>query len=767
MSKTIHILLLVLVFPMAMKAQLSTNDVKLLRTELAKKINDLRVSKGVSPLVFNDTLKKAADLHSEYMVTNNILTHDENIAKYADPKKRVTESGGRNFEYVGENVLHSSTQDFPLNKKEILALAEEMFLIWKNSPGHYANMIDPEFGYGDLGFKVDTKNNLVYATQVFGKKGVVIKSTLSNNGFNLQMSNENCDDEFNSFSNVVLNMGNSLSIQNNNIKYYYHNINYFNKIIKNPNDGIAVDVIAREQVQCGQPNKLDVSEVYDGALLQPTYRDELNQNNEAKSDYRIISKIGELPSELQNKEISISFLLIKDGKMCKYMVPSYIPHKDYKLREIEPITHNPTEVHLLHAGIIESQEVFYDFKTGISIPVKLPTIENSNYKIHSVDINSYSSVEGDSINNTTLFNNRAAKIKKHVQSKIRIHDSLIKIDAKENWSLMDFQFQYFFRDDLTGLSRDSLRSIFKTRDSTLNWDSLFYAQRKATATLHYYGEYPPEEENSKITELNLRTAVLTGNVDLANKALYVMNEESNFDSEILFEKSILEFFKKEAKGVTNYSALLSKVFDRDIDKSTEFLSNWINKEKELDEDSKYNLTHLYTLVGIHLLDEWDLASYRLSNVVHPKKVNVFAKNITKSELILNLHLTYIQYSGQINDGPGMSKSFNFIVNYFKNNSLSKEDDVDLTLFYNNWSMYHMTIDHLLPKFDKNEINEDGVFVLAQTLNFSNEERYVKQFEKVNQKAAELNAEKWCKWINTDFQILRNQMIKRMYCEICD
>jgi hypothetical protein len=65
MRKAIYIILLSLLFPIVMKAQLSTNDVKLLRTELAKKINDLRISKGISPLKFSDTLKKDDNLHRE------------------------------------------------------------------------------------------------------------------------------------------------------------------------------------------------------------------------------------------------------------------------------------------------------------------------------------------------------------------------------------------------------------------------------------------------------------------------------------------------------------------------------------------------------------------------------------------------------------------------------------------------------------------------------------------------------------------------------
>lgn len=166
---------LILLFPLVSFTQLTEKDAENLRIELSMRINNLRVEKGLKPLLFSDTLKKAAEFHSDYMAKNDLLTHDEKSLKYTTPKDRVLAFEGKDFEIVGENVLFSKPQDFPLKKQDIIALADEMFTSWKNSPGHYANMINQEYEYGDLGFATNIKKQIVYATQVFGKKDMFFK----------------------------------------------------------------------------------------------------------------------------------------------------------------------------------------------------------------------------------------------------------------------------------------------------------------------------------------------------------------------------------------------------------------------------------------------------------------------------------------------------------------------------------------------------------------------------------------------------------------
>lgn len=761
----ISFLLLLLFIPLLSVAQFSDKEETLLRDELAKRINNLRIEKGLSPLIFNEVLKEAAEFHSDYLSESKLLSHDQTKAKYATPKKRVQAFNGKDFDLVGENVLASKPRTFPLKKSDIIALAEEMYLLWKNSPGHYANMIHPEYIYGDLGFKEATDTKVVYATHVFGTKGSVVDNQLSTNSFGLEKAPADCEKEYAAFSNVMMNMGNNMEIEGNEVVLYYHDIEYFKLMFPDPNDGIAVDLISMSQLECGKPNQLDMSEVYDGILLKPTYRDEMFANNRAESDYRIITKVGTIPDELSEQAFSPAMIIIKNGKACKYLYPAFVPRQDYTLRPIEPIIKDEPAVTLLD-GIVHSQTVHYDFKTNVTSAIKNPTIEKYKQNVHSITIHSYSSVEGDSVNNEKLHAARANYIKRHLSQTINVHDSLIHIDAKENWHLMNFQLNYFQRDDLANLPHDSIKALIASKDNSLPWDSLLFSQREATATIHYIGQFPDVAENQSQEEFNFRTAIATNNTRLANSALYSMYYSRDYDPAILFEPTVTDFFVANPSAVANYAALLSLEYEYDVYACASFLHHWLKRKNELSDDAKSNLLHLYTLVGSHLLDNWDVSAARLSNVIHPNKILEISPAKFQDELVLNLHLTFIHYFGQVNDGPNISKSFYFIAEYFQGRALKPEDDNALALYFNNWSMYDMTIKLLTQRFKEKKINEDGLFILAATMNFSHHEDVDGIYIDVHQQAVNQNESRWCEWLSNDYQVKRNSEIKAMFCRTC-
>lgn len=754
--------------PYAANSQLTPTNMEELSIELGNRVNALRIGKGLKPLITDDILKKAAVNQSEYMVLNGILTHDQQTEKMASPQKRVLFYGGYDFDIVGENVLYSTPQSFPFTKNGISLLAEEMYQSWKNSPGHYANMINPDYVFGSFGFKVDPIKKIVYATQVFGKKGIVISNQISPNGFGLKQGDADCDLQFNDFENVLANMGNALRVEGNQIILYYHNIKLFQKIFQKPNDGLAVDLVFRKQVLCDRPNQLDLSPVHDGILLKPVYRDELMNSNLAKSSYRVIVPVGEIPANLINEEFSASLIIIQNGKKCRYLVPGEVPSKRYDLRPIEPILTNPS-VPMVDSGIIASQELVYDFNTNITKPIKYPAIDKYSHQVYSVGIKSYTSVEGDSAKNTILHNARAITIKEHIRKSINVPDSLIKIDAHENWEKMHFQFHYFFHDEMASLPHETVKKIIAEKDKSLPWDSALFQQRQSTAVINYWGKYNTADSiHSEKIIMNLRTAIVTNNIPLANKALYEMYyHESLFYDWQLFESATFEACKKHPELVGNYSAMLSRYFMFDLQKTTNFIFNWIYRESELSEEAKFNLLHLYSLVGTYLLDDWDIESARLSNVVHPYKIQQVAPNEISNELMLNLQLTYIQYFGQINDAENIHICFQFIADYFGKHSLGPEDDAKLTLFYNSWSMYPLTTGYLDKKLKEGKINEDGVFILAQTMNFYRSSADQARYEAIQKKAVSLNKTRWCKWVGKDYQMLRNTAVKQLYCETCN
>lgn len=773
---TSRLLLLVLILvPMVSFSQLSNKNVVMLRKELSERINQLRESKGLEPLVFNSILRKTAEFHSDYMARKGSLSHYQRSSRYKDPKKRVLYFGGEEFNVVAENILCSSPQKFPLRKKAIIALADEMFNNWKNSPYHYLNMTEPEFIFGDLGFKTNRRKKTVYVTHVFGTKGYQIKNQLSTNAFQIRKGAKNCETKYYKRSNSIVNLGNGISIRGNEVILSYYNISNFKKIFPKPNDGIAIDLISEDQLKCGSPNQLDSSPIYDGILLKPYFSGEILENNEAIGDYRVITKVGDIPDNLLKNKYSPAIVIIKEGRVCKYFYPISVPSKEYELRSIEPMLDSEPTAELIKQGVVHSQVIDYDFETSHTTPIELPKINRYNKKVHSVVINSYSSVEGDSTNNVELHISRANFIKRHIGSTIGTTPDLFTIKTKENWEQMNFQLNYFKQEKYAEIPRDSFRLILANRDDifsedsllfSLSWDSLLFSQRKSTATINYLGEYKEEENPESFEEFNLRTAIATQNVALANRALYEMYQSKEYEASILYEPNTIEFIKEHPETVANFAALLSTDYYRNSYLITDFIHSWLNRIGKLNDNARFNLLHLYTKVGTHLLNTWDVSAERLANVIHPSKIKKISSTKQKTELLLNLHLTFIKYYDQINDRVNTSKSFDYTSSFFKKNRLNQEDDINLALFYNFWSAHSLTVAHLLKRFQNNELNEEGLFILAMTMSITEYANVTKQYYEVNEKAIQINKTRWCRWVDNNFQIKRNYQIKRLYCNSC-
>ncbi len=758
-------LLCILLLPLFSSAQLTPENVELLRLELTKKVNGLRAELGLKPLGNDVVLKKAAQQHSDFMAEKNVLTHDETQKGFESPDKRIEKAGGNDFELSGENVLFSSPVKLPLSKKDIALVAEEMFQQWKKSPGHYANMTEASYTLGDFGFTYDKDKSVIYATEVFGKRGVVVSGQLSNNGFGLKWASTDCEKDYSSFANVVMHLGNCFSIEGDKVIMSYHDKAWLQKILSDPNDGIAVDLVAKDQFTCGKDNNLDLSKVYDGVLLQPVYRDELFARNKAKGDYRIIAEIGSIPAALQGKEMLPCVILINNGEACKYIFPIPVPSADYPLIPIEPMWEDVKETAWLSEGIIISEEIQYTFKTAKTQPVELPRILGEG-SVYSVQIQAYSSIEGDPVKNAYLDSMRASFIEQDVLKRTEAKKEVIEKRHGENWDLNVFQLLYFDQQELLKLSHDSLRKV-ETRHSPipLNWDSLLFEQRVAKAVINYSGKFE-FFDSTAFFEANLMTAVALKNNDLFNKAAFALYYSEDPFPLVVLETPIFEYALEHPEVVAAYSALLSLVYQTDEMTTTRFVLEWNNKVGQLSQKAKNNLSFLYALLGTQFLGEWDVARERLAKVIHPSKLTQLTKDLTPVELMLDVQLVFIEYFGQVNDGPNIHKSFQFISDYFKKNVLDVADAINLALFYNSWSMNEMAVDVLNPYYQKKELDETGLYTLLLTRTLIEGMNPSEELMQIHNDAYDMNPSRWCSYISDCFNLLRYPKVKKRYCEKC-
>lgn len=109
---------------------------------------------AAKPLAWNAALADAARAHSADMANNNYFAH---AARDGDRAGERAQQAGYRWKRVGENI--AAGQDS----------ADSAVNGWLSSPGHCANLMDPQFTEMGAAYAINKKSDLlIYWTQVFG-----------------------------------------------------------------------------------------------------------------------------------------------------------------------------------------------------------------------------------------------------------------------------------------------------------------------------------------------------------------------------------------------------------------------------------------------------------------------------------------------------------------------------------------------------------------------------------------------------------------------
>ena len=116
--------------------------------------NRERKRKGIDKLSFNSKLQKAAQSHADDMdLTGRYLAHDSSDGRVL--RDRI-DAVGYDWSYISENAAVGQ------------ASPKAVVQSWMNSPGHRANMLDPEIQEIGVGYAIDDVSGRPYWVQNFG-----------------------------------------------------------------------------------------------------------------------------------------------------------------------------------------------------------------------------------------------------------------------------------------------------------------------------------------------------------------------------------------------------------------------------------------------------------------------------------------------------------------------------------------------------------------------------------------------------------------------
>ena len=753
------------------------------------KVNELRDSLKLHSLEKDEILNKAALDQSDYIARIKKLSHNQQTWNKKTPYYRVSYYGGTHSN-VGENIAFTHFNKRSKNKegKKIIenntleSIAESLFQGWKNSSGHYANMIHPDYFTTGINFSVNKKSKRIYATQVFGGKPYFPPLGVTNpkNAFGIEKGSDKLCNKYEAFKYGSEFFANYIVVKDGELYLYFHDLKYFKRILNGVNDAISVDIIERKQLTCGKPNVFHGSPVHDGVMLKPLYHYELYKNNLATQDNYLISHLGTIPKGMKG-ELQFNTTLIKKNKFCFSSYPVTVPSDQIPMFPFVPLF-DITETKIEKDTIDLSFNFEIPFNRGkVNYGSRaFKTLYNrlKGYKkyITSIEVETFSSIEGSTSKNIQLQNQRLKSIISRIKNAGFSSSVLITGKSKENWDLFYKQIENTEYAYLKDKSKKEIKLFLTDKNNLYSLDKMLLKQRTAKVSVKINGIIDVNKSNDLFDiSLSYHNKLQKKQMEQANsvisKALKTFDIHSGFPFDIFYSDSIKRR-KNNLSVYNNQLAILMNVNWFMINKKESInIKKFIFKNKDYI-PLKFNYyCHLikYMHRTENVLLSPDILLKNIKSLREDKNWILYEKQLTEenyNRLIINYHLAALKYHRRIRKYDKIDTSLEVIKEYFNKANMTVEESTKMALFFNEYYRFDWSIEILRPYLKGNNLNEEAIFTFVQTASLLRNEFSEEDYLIYMTKAKNTNKTRFCSWINTDFQLMRYKNIKRIYCEYC-
>jgi|GEM_PF-887051 len=132
--------------------------------EILTYVNQERANAGLKPLAWEENMRPIARYKSNNMLQYNYFEHNTPSLNNAGPMDLAAKYFKYNTNGYGENIFYS------MGYPEATTTAKYLVDQWMNSPGHRANILNPNWTKMSAGVVFSSQGNYVYATQHFSTK---------------------------------------------------------------------------------------------------------------------------------------------------------------------------------------------------------------------------------------------------------------------------------------------------------------------------------------------------------------------------------------------------------------------------------------------------------------------------------------------------------------------------------------------------------------------------------------------------------------------
>lgn len=522
------------------KTQETAAAEKLLLTEL----NKIRTSAGLDSLETHEILTKAATLQSEDMAKNNKAQLLNSKGKLKTTGKRVIASGGT--QNAEETVIAVSGMKGKqaATPKDIV---DAIMLKWRNGKKELVIIKNGNYVFASPSITMDATGKKAFVSVVYGgfnivndgaKKKSELKAPYTSKNKKIKAPEvracKNCE-KFKDYDGLQK----GIYLKGNKIFLKYDNLKAFNKLIKKPKDGLAIDIVQRAQYDNPKYNIYDNNLISKGILQKTVASSKLYSKNLVKPEKKgkkvtkLDVQIGTIPSNIKG-DYELNLLVIQDGKVCRTIRKSYIEQGDLEsntplsmllMPEDGAYTKPPfepkSESTLLNFSI-PFEKNKYDYKEEDLQPF-LAALQEPDFFIEGMYITAYSSIEGDAKANAVLQKKRAESIIK-AMSKMQKAGVVTNVKTSDSWNLFQMETEDGKYDYLAKMTKEKAISEINSKGLADELEPILSKERFAQIVMDVtYDITGPKEEKFSVSKFN--QAVKKNDIKQAYKIQYYIGKK--------------------------------------------------------------------------------------------------------------------------------------------------------------------------------------------------------------------------------------------------
>jgi len=726
-------------------------------------------------------LKLASEDQAEFMAAIEDAVQEQSSGKKKTLEDRMNFYGGAG------NAVEIVTKE-PLQKgSDVLSYKELAYTIvskWLSNKKTVDIIMNPENIFCGIGTRIDAKGKKIYISMVMGNYRSLnaganrrneLNAPYTTRLFGLWPYEEKTCKKCRDFRNMI-DLQSGLSVRDGYIYFKYNRLRDLKRLLRDPKDGIAVEVVQKDQYPCTGDNILDNNLPGKGILVKRFWSRKLfkkNMNKDKKKD-EIEVKIGKFPENIKG-EYELNLLIIKERRVCKNIMRSFVMEAGLEYsNKVELLADT------ISAGAGKYMPQVSANKINFNIPFEkskvnykaqdveplLKQLDEPDYIINEVNITAYSSIEGSEEKNAQLQKDRAQSIVKVLES--RQKDNIkTNIITKDNWEMFQNDIKETKYAELAEKTIKEAQDYIREKRIHEELEPILSKQRYADVEMTVTYDITGDKEQVFAASM-FNKAIKKRDLPLAlsiQKFIFKKIMDKKYNVKVVELMNIP--FEKDFAGLLMNKLWLEKYLNK-IEENKELFGK-ITQLHTLDPSNPY-IQYNYIYFDILLSDFGNEKTMR----DRQKMIDELYKTTLSKPTVDNLNIEYQfkiihHYDSLPTPHPNMISSLEKIKKIVNINDANWQSALKLAYIFIDQKDFDFAINLIEPFIDEDNVFDELLFTYIGLCSKAQHRLSSSLFLKTMIKASELDKDRFCKMVNPqqlNFQVFDNYDVKEHYCKVC-